>query len=319
MRHIKIFALSANPGLAKEISQKVGVELSNVDVVRFSDGEIAINNIESVRGQDVFVVQPTSSPVNENLVEILIMCDALKRASASTINLIIPYYGYSRADRKAMPRQAITAKLVADLLQTAGATRVMCMDLHAAQIQGFFNIPIDNFPAGPLFAAYFLKAKKFKNIVVVSPDHGGVTRARNFARHFNAPLAIIDKRRPQPNQAQIMNIIGDVKDAVCIIIDDIVDTAGTLCAGAKALKEAGASAVYACATHGLLSGDAIEKIDNSVLEQLLITNSIHLPKDKKIAKIKQLSVGELLGEAIIHIINDEPISQIFEKIDEMKV
>ena len=318
MKHIKIFSLSSNPKLAQEISQKVGVKLSNVDVMRFSDGEVSINNIESVRGQDVFVIQPTSSPVNENLMEVLIMCDALKRASAATINLILPYYGYSRADRKAMPRQAITAKLVADLLQTAGATRVMCMDLHAAQIQGFFNIPIDNFPAGPLFAAYLLR-KKLKNIVVVSPDHGGVTRARNFARHFNAPLAIIDKRRPKPNQAQIMNIIGDVKDAVCIMIDDIVDTAGTLCAGADALKNAGASAIYACATHGLLSGDAISKIENSALEQLIITNSVNLPPEKQTPKIKQLSVGALLGESIIHIVNDEPISQIFEKIEEMKV
>jgi ribose-phosphate pyrophosphokinase len=313
-KKIKLFALSSNRPLAEEISKSSGIELSTADVVRFADGEISINIEESVRGHDVFVIQSTSAPANEHLMELLIMADALKRASAKTLTVLMPYYGYSRQDRKAKSRQPITAKLVADMLQVAGITRVICMDLHAAQIQGFFNIPIDNFPAAPLLADYFLYTKKLENIVVVSPDHGGVTRARVFARIFNAPLAIIDKRRPEPNKAEVQNIIGDVAGKIAIMIDDIIDTGGTLIVGAQALIEAGATKVYACATHPVFSNDAIEKIHNSVITEVVVTDTIALPKECCSPKIVQLSIGPLLGQSILHIIKDEPISQLFNQI-----
>jgi ribose-phosphate pyrophosphokinase len=248
-------------------------------------------------------------------MEVLVLTDALKRASAASITIIMPYYGYSRQDRKVKSRQPITAKLVANLLQVAGVNRVVCIDLHAAQIQGFFDIPIDNFPGAPLLASYF-KKKKLDNVVVVSPDHGGVSRARVFATYFDAPLAIIDKRRPKPNEAEVMNIIGDVKDATCIMIDDIVDTGGTLIAGANALLKMGAKEVYAAATHGVLTKQATDRIQDSVLKELVITDTINLKEEKRRPKIKQLSIGPLLGEAILHILNDEPISQIFTRIVE---
>lgn len=311
----KLFTLSANKPLAEKIAKSAGIPLSNVEVIRFADGEITVNIEESVRGNHVFVIQPTSQPANDHLMEVLVLTDALKRASAASITIIMPYFGYSRQDRKVKSRQPITAKLVANLLTVAGVDRVVSIDLHAAQIQGFFDIPIDNFPAAPTLASYF-RRKKLENVVVVSPDHGGVTRARVFASFFNAPLAIIDKRRPQPNKAEVMNIIGDVKGATCIMIDDIIDTGGTLMAGANALKEAGAKEVYAAATHGVLTSNATERLQNSVINEIIITDTIYLDPAKNQPKLKQLSIGALLGEAIIHILQDEPISQIFNRIQE---
>ena len=249
---VKLFALSANKELGQEIADYIGLTLSECETVRFADGEVMVNIKETVRGHDVFVVQPTTSPVNEHYMELLIMIDALKRASASTINVIMPYYGYSRQDRKARAREPISAKLMADLLQTAGASRVLVMDLHAAQIQGFYDIPIDNFEALPLLVQYF-KDKKVDDVVVVSPDHGGTTRARKFALYFDAPIAIVDKRRPRPNVAEVMNIIGEVKDKNVIIVDDIIDTAGTISIAANALKEKGAKDIYVAISHPILS------------------------------------------------------------------
>ena len=309
-KKIKLFTLSSNRELAQEIADSIGVELGECEVKRFMDGEINVSIKETVRGHHVFVVQPTTNPVNEHLMELLIMCDALKRASARSINLIIPYYGYCRQDRKSRSREPITAKLVADLLQSAGATRVIAMDLHAPQIQGFFNIPIDNFLGLPILVNYLLD-KNFEDVVVVSPDHGGAVRAREFGKVLNAPIAIIDKRRPEPNKAEVMNIIGDIKNKTCIIVDDICDTAGTLTAGAQALINAGAERVLAMCTHGVLSGPAIERISNSCLEEVVITNTIQLPESKKCDKIKVLSVGTLLGHGILRILSDEPLSGLF--------
>ena len=306
----KLFTLSANVELAEEISKFSGLPLAKCEVLHFADGEINVNISETVRGCDVFVVQPTSAPANDHLMGVLIMCDALKRASAKTINLVIPYYGYSRQDRKAKSRQPISARLVADLLQTAGADRVIVMDIHAAQIQGFFNIPMDNLMGLSTLANYILD-KKLENICVVSPDHGGVTRARELAKVLEAPIAIIDKRRPEPNKAEVMNIIGDVSGKNCVMIDDMIDTAGTICAASEALKKNGALDVYACATHGVLSGPAIERINSSSLKEVVITNTIHQGEDKKSPKIKVLSVGKLLGHAIKRIVNDEPLSGLF--------
>lgn len=316
LKKSKLFALSSNPELAEIISKTAGIPLSPIELIRFSDGEIGMNIIESVRGHDVFVVQTTSRPTNEHLMELLIFADAVRRASANSLTVIMPYYGYSRQDRKAKSRQPITAKLVADLLQVAHVDRIICLDLHAAQIQGFFNIPIDNFPAGPLLATYFLKRKKLDNLVVVSPDHGGATRARQFAKILNAPLAIIDKRRPEPNKAEVMSIIGDVKGKVAIVVDDIIDTAGTLIVGSEALLKAGATEVYATATHAILSGDAVKNIEKSNIEKVVVTDTIRLTDEaKNCKKITQVSVGNLLGQSIKHIIDDKPISQIFDKIE----
>ena len=309
-KKVKVFSLSSNPELADEIAKSIGIPLASCDVMHFADGEINVQINETVRGHHVFVIQPTSNPVNDHLMELLIMCDALKRASAKTINLVIPYYGYSRQDRKSRSRQPISAKLVADLLQAAGADRVICMDIHAAQIQGFFNIPVDNFMGLPILCNYLLD-KKLENVCVVSPDHGGATRAREFAKILEAPIAIIDKRRPEPNKAEVMNIIGEVKGKTCVLVDDMVDTAGTLTIGAEALKKAGATEVYAACTHGVLSGPAIERIQNSCLKEMIITNTIKLDESKKIDKIKVLSVGELLGHGILRILSDEPLSGLF--------
>lgn len=311
----KLFTLSANKPLAESISQSAGIPLSKVEVIRFKDGEITVNIEESVRGNHVFVIQPTSQPANDHLMEVLVLTDALRRASAASITIIMPYFGYSRQDRKAKSRQPITAKLVANLLTVAGVDRVVSIDLHAAQIQGFFDIPIDNFPAAPTLASYF-KRKRLKDVVVVSPDHGGVTRARVFASFFNAPLAIIDKRRPEPNKAEVMNIIGDVDGATCIMIDDIIDTGGTLIAGANALKKAGAKKIVAAATHAVFTSDAPDRLEESVIDEVVVTDTIYLDPSKERPKIKQLSIGALLGEAIIHILQDEPISQIFNRIQE---
>lgn len=308
---VKLFALNSNPKLAKEIADYIGMPLSECTLTRFSDGEVNINITETVRGHHVFIIQPTTAPVNEHYMELLIFIDALKRASARTINVVMPYYGYCRQDRKALPRQPISAKLMADLLQTAGATRVIAMDLHAPQIQGFFDIPIDNFEAATVLVKY-IKKKKLEDIVVVSPDHGGATRARKFALNFDAPIAIIDKRRPKANVAEVMNIIGDVNGKNVIIVDDIIDTAGTICVASYALKEAGAKGIYVVATHGIFSGEAFSKVDASEITEIITTNSVMLPEDKKSPKITQLSVAKILGQGILNIIDDKSISDIFK-------
>ena len=310
-KKIKIFSLNSNPKLAKEIADYVGVELSKCQVTRFADGEVQINIDETVRGHSVFIIQSTNKPVNENYVELFIMIDALKRASAQSINVVMPYYGYSRQDRKAASRQPISAKLMADLLQVAGANRVICMDLHADQIQGFFDIPIDNFRALPIFAEYFVN-KHLEDVVVISPDHGGTTRARRLADAIDAPIAIIDKRRPKPNVAQVMNLIGEVEGKNCIIIDDIVDTAGTLVAAVNVLKQKGAKSVYCCCTHPILSDPATERIANSALSEFVTTNTIVLDDDiKQKARIVQLSVAKTLGQGILNIVDDKAVSDLF--------
>lgn len=308
---VKIFSLSSNKKLAQEIADYIGIPLSLSEVSHFADGEININIPETVRGHKVFVVQSTSNPVNEHIMELLIMIDALKRASAREINIVMPYYGYSRQDRKAKARQPISAKLIADLLQVAGATRVICMDLHAAQIQGFFDIPIDNFRSLPLIARY-MKEKDLSDVVAVSPDHGGVARARALADVLGTPIAIIDKMRPEPNVAEVMNIIGKVKGKNCILIDDMIDTGGSISAAALALKEAGAKDIYACCTHPLFSGNAIELIMESPILEVVCTDTIELPEDKYFSKLVQLSVAELLGQGIINIVDDQGVSTLFQ-------
>jgi ribose-phosphate pyrophosphokinase len=309
---IKVFSLNSNLPLAREIAKEIGVELGRCSVTRFSDGEIQINIEESVRGCNVYVIQSTSQPVNENIMELLIMIDALKRASAKTINVVMPYYGYARQDRKARAREPITAKLVATLLETAGATRVLCLDLHAPQIQGFFEIPTDHLMGVPILADYFKHKELDGDIVVVSPDHGGVTRARKMAERLKTPIAIIDKRRPRPNVAEVMNIVGNIEGKVAILIDDIIDTAGTITLAANALVENGAKEVYACCTHPVLSGPAIERIQNSKIKELVVTNSIALPEEKKMNKIINLSVAPLIAEAIIRIHEEQSVSTLFD-------
>ncbi|MGX4644661.1 ribose-phosphate diphosphokinase [Holzapfeliella sp. JNUCC 80] len=311
-KKMKLFALNSNQPLAQKIADTVGLELGKSSVRRFSDGEIQINIDESVRGSEVFIVQSTSAPVNDNLMELLIMIDALRRASANSINLVIPYYGYARQDRKSRSREPITAKLVANMIQKAGADRVLALDLHAAQIQGFFDLPVDHLMGAPLLADYFLNQHLDENTVVVSPDHGGVPRARRLAEFLKAPIAIIDKRRPKANVAEVMNIIGDVKGKRAIIIDDMIDTAGTITLAAQALKDAGATEVYASCTHPVLSGPATDRIANSAIKQLVVTDSINLPQEKMIDKMVQVSVGPLIGEAIKRIYEDEPVSPLFQ-------
>lgn len=309
---LKIFSLNSNRELAEEIAKEVGIELGKSSVTHFSDGEIQINIEESIRGCHVYVIQSTSNPVNQNLMELLIMIDALKRASAATINIVMPYYGYARQDRKARSREPITAKLVANLIETAGATRMITLDMHAPQIQGFFDIPIDHLNAVRLLSDYFSARHLGDDLVVVSPDHGGVTRARKMADRLKAPIAIIDKRRPRPNVAEVMNIVGNVEGKVCIIIDDIIDTAGTITLAAKALREAGATKVYACCSHPVLSGPAMKRIEESPIEKLVVTNSIALPEEKWIDKMEQLSVAALLGEAIVRVHENASVSSLFE-------
>ncbi|MBD1383170.1 ribose-phosphate diphosphokinase [Metabacillus arenae] len=309
--NLKIFSLNSNSALAEEIAQVVGVDLGKCSVQRFSDGEIQINIEESIRGCDVYIIQSTSAPVNEHLMELLIMVDALKRASSKTINIVMPYYGYARQDRKARAREPITAKLVANLLETAGADRVITLDLHAPQIQGFFDILIDHLMGVPILGDYF-EEKKLSDIVIVSPDHGGVTRARKLADRLKAPIAIIDKRRPRPNVAEVMNIVGHIEGKTAILIDDIIDTAGTITLAANALVENGAKEVYACCTHPVLSGPAIERIENSKIKELVVTNSISLPEEKKIDKIIELSVAPLIGEAIIRVHEEQSVSMLFD-------
>src|SRR5690606_11631414 len=299
---LKIFSLNSNNPLAKEIADEMGLELGKSSVKHFSDGEVQISIEESIRGMDVFIVQSTSAPVNEHLMELLIMIDAVKRASARTVNVVMPYYGYARQDRKARAREPINAKLVANLLATAGATRVIVLDLHAPQIQGFFDILIDHLVAVPLLAEHFgTKGFNEEELVIVSPDHGGVTRARKLAERLKAPIAIIDKRRPKPNVAEVMNIVGNVDGKVCILIDDIIDTAGTITIGAEALIKSGAKEVYACCSHPVLSGPAIERIENSPIKELVVTNTIQLSEEKLSPKIQQLSVAKLMADAISRI------------------
>jgi ribose-phosphate pyrophosphokinase len=307
---LKIISGNANIELAKQITQKLGIELSEAKVGHFSDGEIQVKIVDNVRGADCYVVQPTSSPVNENLMELLIIADALKRASARRITAVVPYYGYARQDRKSEPRVPITARLVANLFAISGITRVLTMDLHAGQIQGFFDIPVDHLYATPVLMSYF-KEKNLKDIVVVAPDAGGVERARAFAKRFNAELAIVDKRRPSPNEASIMNIIGEVKNKTCIILDDLIDTAGTLTKVADAIKEKGAATIFAAASHGVLSGNARQRIQESVIKELVITDSIPFTKGEHTEKIVVLSIATILAEAILRISNDESISALF--------
>ncbi|MER1959091.1 MAG: ribose-phosphate diphosphokinase [Solibacillus sp.] len=310
---LKIFSLNSNNPLAKEIAGEMGVELGKTSVKHFSDGEVQISIEESIRGCDVFIVQSTSAPVNEHLMELLIMIDAVKRASARTVNVVMPYYGYARQDRKAKAREPITAKLVANLLETAGATRVIVLDLHAPQIQGFFDILIDHLVAVPLLAEYFgSKGFNEDELIIVSPDHGGVTRARKMAERLKAPIAIIDKRRPKPNVAEVMNIVGNVEGKVCILIDDIIDTAGTITIGAEALIKSGAKEVYACCSHPVLSGPAIERIENSSIKELVVTNTIQLSEDKLSPKIKQISVAKLMADAISRVYENKSVSTLFD-------
>ena len=309
-KELKIFTGNANRSLAQEISNYLGIPLGDSEISLFSDGEILVQINENVRGRDVFVLQSVSNPVNQNLMELLIMIDALKRASAARITAVMPYYCYARQDRKVQPRVPITAKLVADLLVAAGTNRLLTIDLHAGQIQGFFNIPVDHLYAGPVLIDY-LQKKSFENLVVVSPDAGGVERARAIAKRIDASLAIIDKRREGPNVAKIMNIIGDVKNRDVIVVDDIIDTAGTLIQAVEALKKNGAKRVLASCTHAVLSGPAVERISNSSLEEVIVTNTISLDENKKIKKIVILSIAKLLSEAIKSIHTESSVSSLF--------
>lgn len=311
-KNLKLYSLSSNQPLTEKIASYLDIDLGKISVERFSDGEISINIDESIRGDDVFIVQSTSQPTNDYLMELLIMIDALRRASARTITAVIPYYGYARQDRKARSREPITAKLVANLITTAGADRVVALDLHADQIQGFFDIPVDHLLGAPLLASWFLdKDIPKEDIIVVSPDHGGATRARRLAEFLDAPIAIVDKRRPKPNVAEVMSIIGDVDGKTAIIIDDMIDTAGTITLAAQALKDRGATEVYACGTHGIFSGPAIERIQNSPIKTMVVTDSIHLPEEKRIDKIEMISVSELIGQAIERIYEDRSVSPLF--------
>ena len=309
LSHIKIFTGNANPELAKEICDYLGIDLGDSVVSKFSDGEINVEIDESVRGKDVYIVQPTCEPGNEHIMELLIMVDAIRRASARRITAVIPYYGYARQDRKSRGREPITAKLIANLLTKAGCRRVLTMDLHAQQIQGFFDVPVDHLYAAPIIANYF-QSLELDDLVVVSPDIGGVARARKFAELLHAPLAIIDKRRPKPNVSEVMNIIGDIDGKNVILIDDIIDTAGTITNAAKALKERGAKEVYASCSHAVLSGLAIDRLNDCPIKEVVTTNSI--PTDSKNCdKIKVLSVAPLFGEAIMRIFQDASVSKMF--------
>ncbi|MEY8415999.1 ribose-phosphate diphosphokinase [Tissierella praeacuta] len=307
----KVFSGNANRELAEKICKELDIPLGTCDVSQFSDGEINVNISETVRGIDVYIVQPTCTPVNDNLMETLILIDAVKRASAGRVNAVIPYYGYARQDRKTKAREPITAKLVANLFTTAGADRVISMDLHAAQIQGYFDIPVDHLSGVPILAEYF-KDIVDEETVVVSPDLGGVTRARSFANLLDLPIAIIEKRRPKANVSEVMNVIGDIEGKNVILIDDIIDTAGTITKAASVLKNFGAKKVYGCATHGVLSGPAIERIRDSELEKFIITDTIPIPEEKKIDKIEMVSVAPLFAEAIRRIHDNESVSKLFE-------
>ena len=308
---LKLFTCNAHPELANEIAELMGIKVGKSTVNKFSDGEIQVSIWESVRDCDVYVVQPTCAPVNDHLMELLIMIDALKRASAGRINAVIPYYGYARQDRKAKARDPITAKLVANLIQAAGADRVISMDLHANQIQGYFDIPVDHLLGLPILTKYF-KEKNLDNVVVVSRDHGSVTRARNMAERLDAPIAIVDKRRPEPNKSEIMNIIGDIDGKNCILLDDMIDTAGTICNAASALIELGAKNVYACATHGVLSGPAKERLEKSPIQELVLLNTLPIDDEKKLDKMTFISVGPIFSEVITRVYQGGSVSTLFD-------
>ncbi len=310
MNKLRIFSGNANVQLAKKICEFLDIELGRANVGKFSDGEIQVEIQESVRGMDIFVVQPTCPPVSRNIMELLIMLDALKRASADRISVVIPYYGYARQDRKVIPRTPISARLVANLITISGASRILAMDLHAGQIQGFFDIPVDHLYALPVQLKYIKKVEG--EVVIVSPDAGGVERARELGKRLNASLAIIDKRREKANVSKVMHIIGNVKKKVAIIIDDMIDTGGTIVKAAEAVMQNGATSVYACCTHPVLSGSAVEKISKSSIKELIVTNTIPLSEEaEKVGKIKVLDVSPILGEAIKRIHRDESVSSLF--------
>ncbi len=309
---IEIIAGNSNRPLAEAVAAELKLPLSNAEVGQFSDGEICVTLPQTVRGKDVFIIQSTSTPVNDNLMELLIMIDACKRASAGRVTAVTPYFGYARQDRKARPRDPITAKLVADILTSAGADRVLTMDLHAAQIQGFFDIPVDHLYGAPLLARYF-KKRMDENWVVVSPDVGSVGRARNFASRVNASLAIVDKRRPRANAIEVMNVIGDVEGKTCLMIDDMIDTAGTICQGAEALVKNGAKEVYACCTHGVLSGPAMDRLNASPIKEIAVLDTINLPDSvRNNPKIKVISVAKHIAKAIASVYSDSSLSAIYE-------
>jgi len=313
-KNVKVFAGTSNPKLAAQMADKLGLPLGKSKIVRFKDGEVYAKIDETVRGADVFVIQSTSEPVNENIMELLIFIDALKRASAKTINVVVPYYGYARQDRKASPREPITSKLVANLLTTAGATRVLTMDLHATQIQGFFDIPVDHLEGLPILAKNFIKmGLTGDDVVVVSPDVGGVKRARKLAEWLDCKIAIIDKRRPKHNMAEVMNLIGEVEGKVAIFIDDMIDTAGTITVGADAIMKLGAKEAYACCTHAVFSGPAIERLEASPFKKIFITDTINQPVEKQLEKIEVLSVDIIFAETIKRVVKNESISGLFEK------
>lgn len=310
-RKIKIFSGNSNILLAERIAKELGIPVGDAKVSTFSDGEITVNINETVRGADVFVVQSVSPPkVNDYLMELLIIIDALKRASAGRIIAVIPYYGYARQDRKVKARDPISSKLVANLLTNAGADRILTMDLHAAQIQGYFDIPVDHLIGGPILAKHISKMQ-LPDLTVVAPDLGSVTRSRDFAQLLDAPIAIIDKRRPMPNVSEVMNIIGDIKDRNVVLLDDIIDTAGTITNAASALKERGAKSVYACCTHGVFSGPAFERIEKSEIDELIVLDTIDIPKEKKLDKMHVISVAPVFGESIRRIFNNDSVSKIF--------
>ncbi|MBI4452172.1 ribose-phosphate pyrophosphokinase [Candidatus Woesearchaeota archaeon] len=311
--HLKIISGTANRKLAEEVSRVMKVPLTPVEIKRFSDGEIYCRVLESVRGCDVYIIQPTSSDASLNLMQLLVMVDALKRSSPERVTAVIPYFGYARQDKKTKAREPITAKLVANMIQVAGVDRVIMFDLHVAQVQGFFDIPSDNLDMIPQFAEYIL-SKKLGEIVMVSPDAGGAARARTFAKVLNAPIAIIDKRRPEPNVAQVENVIGDVKGRTAVIVDDIIDTAGSITEAAKILVEHGAKEVYALATHGVLSGQSVERIAKSHLKEVIITNTIEIPKEKLMPKFRVLSVGPLLAEDIRRTHEGLPMGVVYEEM-----
>lgn len=313
MMRLKVFSGSANPGLAEEISEHLGLPLGEMETYRFADGEVSVRIVESVRGADVFVIQPMSPPVNEHLVELLVILDALRRASAGRVTAVIPYLGYARQDRKTRPREPITSKLVANLLTASGADRILAVDLHTGQIWGFFDIPLDHLPSRMLLAAYF-REKKLKNVVVVSPDIGGTGRAREFAAELGAPIAIIDKRRDRPNQVkEITHVIGKVYRRTAILVDDIVDTAGTLVAAASALIGRGVEEVYACCSHPILSGPAIDRLAASPIRELVVTNTVPVSVSKRIDKVRIVSIAPMLAEAIARIHEDRSVSTLFSE------
>ena len=311
--HFKIISGTANRKLADEVAKILKVPLTPVEIKRFHDGEIYCRVLESVRGCDVFIIQPTSPDASLNLMELLILVDALKRSSPSKVTAVIPYYGYCRQDKKTKPREPITAKLVANMIETAGVDRVIIFDLHVAQVQGFFDIPSDNLEVVPIFADY-IAGKKLKNIVVVSPDAGGAARARYFGKVLDAPIAIVDKRRPQPNVAEVENVIGNVKGKTAILVDDIIDTAGTLTEAAKILMKFGAKEVYAFATHGVLSEPAIERIGKSQIKEVVVTNTVEIPKEKMTSRLKVLSIAPLLAETIKRTHEGLPMGLVYEEM-----